>query len=108
MEIEDPAKRPSATLELPDENVYLWRSVTFAGAPQQFRTGDRMIIEDKFGFQKDKDDVFIVGTESQRTVKRLMPQGEVLSPKSGYGFADLDAEDQKRLLAIYKKFDAKQ
>jgi hypothetical protein len=104
METEDPSKRPSATLELSDANVDLWRGCTFAQAPQQWRTGDRMIIKDKL--TGATEDVLVVGAGAHQTVKGLVLQGDLLG-KSGYGFADQDAENQKRLLAIYKMFDAK-
>lgn len=48
----------------------------------------------------------IVGTGPQRAVKRLAISGELLG-KNGYDFADLDAENLKRLLAVYDMFDAK-
>ena len=47
------------------------------------------------------EDVLIVGTGAQRAVKRLAISGDLLG-KNGYDFADLDAENQKRLLAVYE------
>lgn len=105
MATEETANQPSATLELSDANLSLWRGCTFAGAPQQWRTGDRMIIKDKL--TGAEEDVLIVGTGAQRTVKGLVMQIEMATGRSGYSFADLDAENQKRLLTLYKMFDAK-
>jgi hypothetical protein len=105
METEDPAKKPSATLELSDANLTLWRGCTFKGAPQQWRTGDRMIIKDKC--TGAEEDVLVVGAGAQRTVKGLVMQIEMATGRSGYSFAELDAANQKRLLTIYKMFDGK-
>jgi len=104
MAIEDPSKQPSATLELSDANLTLWRGCTFKGAPQQWSTGDRLIIKDKH--TGAEEDVLIVGAGAQRTVKALVMQIEMATGRSGYSFAELDAENQKRLLAIYKMFEA--
>jgi hypothetical protein len=105
METEDPTKRPSATLELSDANLSLWRGCTFKGAPLQWSTGDRLIIKDKR--TGAEEDVLIVGAGAERSVKRLVMKIEIPTGRGGYSVADLDAENQKRLLTIYKMFDAK-
>jgi hypothetical protein len=102
METEDPTKQPTATLKLSDANVSLWRGVTLHGAPQQSRTGDRMIIDNVKGAQ---DDVWITGSGAEQTLQRLVMRGEVTS-KIGYGFTDIDAKTQERMLTVYRMFDA--
>jgi hypothetical protein len=105
METDDLTKQPSATLELSDANLTLWRGCTFKGVPLQWRTGDRLIIKDKH--TGAEEDVLIVGAGAGRSVKGLVMQIEIATGRSGYAVADLDAENQKRLLTIYKMFDAK-
>jgi hypothetical protein len=105
MATEETANQPSATLELSDANLSLWRGCNFSVGAQKFCTGDRMIIKDKR--TGAEEDVVIIGTGPQRTVKRLVLHIEMTTGRSGYSFADVDADNQKRLLTIYKMFDAK-
>ena len=102
---EEADNQPSATLELSDANLSLWRGCTFSVGAQQHCTGDRMIIKDKR--TGSEEDVVMIGAGTHETVKRLVLHIEFTTGRSGYSFADVDADNEKRLLAIYKMFDAK-
>ena len=93
---------PPVKLEVADGTLFLWRGCKFEVAPQQWSTGDRMTVRDQQGAEEE---VVIIGAGPQRTVKRLVLQIEMLTRKAVYRLEDLDAANQKRLLAIYKMFD---
>ena len=67
-------------------------------------TGDRMKVEERTGAVED---VVILGAGQQRTVKKLVLQIELATGQCSYSLADVDADNQMRLLALYKLFGAK-
>ncbi len=95
---------PPITLEVADGTLSLLRGCHFRVAPQEWGTFDRMTIKDHHGADED---VAILGTGSQRTVKRLVLNAESMTREWEYRFVDVDSENQKRLLDTYKMFDGK-
>ncbi|SRR6266852_8133569 len=77
---------------------------TFEEARQRWKTGDYMKVIDNLGADEE---VVIFGAGSKRTVRRLVLQGETASLTRSYFLADVDADDKKRLLTLYKMFDGK-
>ena len=102
-EEQKPSEEAPITLELSDATLSLWRGCKFVGGVQQW--GDRMIVKDKLTGAEEDVVIFRVG--SNRTVKRLVLHIEMPSGRGSYSFADVDADGEKRLLALHRKFDGK-
>jgi hypothetical protein len=99
-------------LTLSDGTVLLYRDTKFMVGMQEVGSGDHMIIEHNLGNQED---VVVLKIDGKNKVKRVVRQMQVRSPSSpaldstvtfGSSFADLDAQAEKRLLAIYNMFPA--
>jgi hypothetical protein len=102
--------KPPEKLNLADGTVTLWRDTQFMVGGQEVGKGDHMIVQNLTG---NEEDVVIVKIDGKNRVKRVVRQMQVQSPSSpaldstvtfGSVLADLDAETEKRLLALYKMF----
>ena len=100
--------KPEVSTEI-DRNVSVYRNVKFMRAGQE-RTGDRMVV---MHINSGSDEnVVILEEEGRLSVKVLERKMEISvmtlssGPTRSYwaGDKDLDEDSEKRLLAIYKKF----
>lgn len=106
------ANQPDETLKLADGTVSLYRKVKFMQGATEVAVADHMIVQHVTG---NEDDVVVLTENGKPTVKRLVAQLEISVPppavggsssRGGFSFAPLPAEEEKRLLAIYKMFKA--
>lgn len=99
------------TINLSDATVKLRRDLTVMWGAEK-RTGSHMIIDYRLGNTKE---VLIVEEAGQLRVKGVSLQMEVqtsspaipASTSFKHSLFDVDAETEKRMLAIYEKFPAK-
>ena len=106
------SNQPDETLKLADGTVSLYRKVKFMQGATEVAVADHMIVQHVTG---NEDDVVVLTENGNPTVKRLVPQLEISVPppavggsssRGGFSFAALPADEEKRLLAIYKMFRA--
>ncbi|HLH10153.1 MAG TPA: hypothetical protein VKW78_23160 [Terriglobales bacterium] len=90
---------PDKQLSLSDGTVRLYTNVKFLEGTKEICSGDHMIVQHVTG--RDED-VVILREDGKATVKRIVLKMEFPSGRGGVSFADLDAKDVERLLAIYK------
>ena|SRR5258708_1542492 len=96
-------------IRFPDATAILSRGVKFTPPVQGLSGGDRMILRLDTG---PEEDFMIVQVGGQPKVKRVVQKLEIQtgSPATAatsrvvHDLADVNAETEKRALAIYKKF----
>jgi len=96
-------------LKIPNATATLSRGVRFIPPVQGLTGGDRLIVREDTGHE---DDFMVVQEGGQSKVKRVVQKLEIQtgSPATTatsrvvHDFADVNAETEKRALAIYKKF----
>jgi hypothetical protein len=107
------ADKPPEKLTLADGAVSLYRDTKFMAGIQEVGSGDHMIVQHHTG---NEEDVVVVKIDGKDRVKRVVQQMQIQTPSSpaldspvsfGNSLADLDAETEKRLLAIYEMFPAR-
>jgi hypothetical protein len=97
-------------ITLPDGEASLYRSVKFMEGAKEVASGDHMIVQNKQ--TGHSDDVVILRDGGKPKVKRLVQHmviqtsSPALPATTGFAhtFADVDAETEKRLLALYDMF----
>ena len=98
-------------LTLADATVSLYRDIKFMNGTKEIGGGDRMVVR---YLTANEEDVVIVHEGAEPQIKRLVPQVEITTSsltvpatsRGGFSLAAVDAETEKRLLAIYKMFPA--
>jgi len=103
------ADQPAEKLKLDDGTVSLYRNVKFMHGTQELGAGDHMIVQHVTG---DEEDIVVIQEGGKAKVKRLVEHLEIQTSSPavpatgtvGHSFADVDADTEKRLLAIYKMF----
>jgi hypothetical protein len=98
-------------LTLADATVSLYRDIKFMNGTKEIGSGDRMVVQ---YLTANEEDVVIVHEGAEPQIKRLVPQVEITTSslavpatsRGGFSLAAVDAETEKRLLAIYKMFPA--
>jgi len=103
------ADRPPEKLRLMDGTAWLYRNVKFVHGTQELGAGDHMIVEHVTG---NEEDVVVIQESGKSKIKRLVKHLEIQTSSPavsatstvGHSLADVDADTERRLLAIYKKF----
>lgn len=91
----------SEILQLTDATVKLLRGQKFMHGKQQVAMGDRMTVQEVYG---NEDDVVVIQVEGKTRVKRIAQHMTIPTGAGSVSLENLDAEDEKRLLAIYNLF----
>jgi hypothetical protein len=101
--------QPPEKLRLLQGTAWLYRNVKFMHSTQELGAGDHMIVEHVSG---NEEDVVVIQEGGKAKVKRVVKHLEI-QPSSpavpatstvSHSLADVDADTERRLLAIYKRF----
>lgn len=82
----------------------LTRDVQFKHSPHESRLGDHMLTEFASGVVED---VAIVKEAGELKARIFVPNIEISSGRGFFSFQDVDAETERRLLALHKMFATK-